>query len=55
MVGTADIEVATLAELPVNAPLLILKRSVFDVDDCLSMDSEGLHRSDFVRIRMRLR
>jgi GntR family transcriptional regulator len=54
-VGTADMETAKLLDVPLNSPIVILRRSVFDRDDVLVYESEGFHRSDFVRIRMNLR
>jgi GntR family transcriptional regulator len=55
VVGSADLEVADLLRVPINAPIVILKRSVFDADDVLIYESEGRHRGDFVRLRMKLR
>jgi GntR family transcriptional regulator len=54
-VGTADMETAKLLDVPLNSPIVILRRSVFDRDNVLVYESEGFHRSDFVRIRMNLR
>lgn len=53
--GSADFEVAHLLEVPVNAPIMLVMRSVFDQDDVLLYESQGQFRSDFVRVRMRLK
>ncbi len=54
-VGTADMETARLLDVPLNSPIVILRRSVFDCDEVLIYEFEGFHRGDFVRIRMQLR
>jgi GntR family transcriptional regulator len=54
-VGSADVEVADLLNVSINSPIVILKRSIFDQNECLVYESEGLHRGDFVRMRVRLR
>ncbi|HEV8015758.1 MAG TPA: GntR family transcriptional regulator [Stellaceae bacterium] len=54
-VGSADMETARLLDVPLNAPVVVLHRSVFDRNEMLIYESEGFHRGDFVRIRMQLR
>ncbi|MDB5533991.1 MAG: Transcriptional regulator, GntR family [Hyphomicrobiales bacterium] len=54
-VSAADVELAELLNVPVNSPLMVLKRSIFDTDNYLIYESEGLHRGDFVRMHVRLR
>ncbi len=53
--SSADFEVAQLLEIPVNSAIMVVMRSVFDTDDVLLYESQGLFRSDFVRVRMRLK
>lgn len=53
--GSADFEVAHLLEVPVNSPIMLVMRSVFDQDDVLLYESRGQFRSDFVRVRMRIK
>jgi GntR family transcriptional regulator len=54
-VGAADLEVAHLLDVPLNSPIVVVSRSVFNRADVLIYESEGLFRGDFVRIRVRLR
>ena len=55
MVGTADLETANHLEVPINSPIVILTRSVFDRNGVLIYELVGHHRGDLVRVRMRLR
>ncbi|WJR75838.1 GntR family transcriptional regulator [Bradyrhizobium sp. NP1] len=55
VVGTADLELADYLNVPVNSPIVILNRSVFDQSGVLIYESVGHHRGDLVRIRMKLR
>lgn len=55
VVGTADLEIANCLDVPVNSPIVILSRSIFDKDGVLIYESLGHHRGDLVRVRMRLR
>lgn len=55
LAGSADFDVAQLLEVPVNSAIMLVMRSVFDTDDVLLYESQGLFRSDFVRVRMRLK
>jgi GntR family transcriptional regulator len=54
-VGAADVEIADLLNVPINSPLVVLKRSIFDSQNYLVYESEGLHRGDFVRMTVHLR
>jgi GntR family transcriptional regulator len=55
LVGTADMEEAHLLGIPLNAPIVLAYRSVFDRDGVLVHESDGVYRGDFVRVRMRLK
>ncbi|GAA0518410.1 GntR family transcriptional regulator [Pigmentiphaga sp. GD03639] len=53
--SNADFEVAQLLDVPVNTAIMVVTRSVFDKDEVLVYESQGLFRSDFVRVHMRLK
>lgn len=53
-VGMAEPEIARLLEIPLNSPLLVVKRSVFGPDDVLAYEAEGLYRGDFIRFTQQL-
>jgi len=55
LVGTAAMEEAHLLGIPLNAPIVLAYRSVFDRDGVLVHESDGVYRGDFVRVRMRLK
>jgi len=55
IVGTADLEIANHLDVPINSPIVILTRSVFDKNGVLIYESTGHHRGDLVRVRMKLR
>ena len=42
-------------DMPLNAPVAIVQRSVVDRSGCLVFIGEGLYRGDMVRIDMKLR
>jgi GntR family transcriptional regulator len=52
--GTADAEIAYYLEVPLNAPIAIVRRWAVDGRRTLVYQSEGLFRGDFVQIRRRL-
>ena len=54
-IGTADVETAESLNLPLNAPVACVHRSVVDRDGCLVFVGEGLYRGDQVRIDMKLK
>jgi len=54
-VGTADMEVADRLQLPLNAPIVVVYRSVVDQHGCLVFVGEGIYRGDVIRIDMKLR
>ena len=54
-IGTADIEVAEALNVPLNAPIACVSRSVVDQAGCLVFIGEGIYRGDQVRIDMKLK
>jgi GntR family transcriptional regulator len=54
-IGTADMEIAERLQLPLNAPVACVHRSVADQAGCLVFIGEGIYRGDVVRIDMKLR
>jgi len=54
-IGTADVETSAALDLPLNAPIAIVHRSVADRSGCLVFIGEGLYRGDMVRIDMKLK
>jgi len=54
-IGTADVETAQALNVPLNAPIAYVYRSVVDRSGCLVFIGEGLYRGDQVRIDMKLK
>ena len=54
-VQTADLEVAELLELPLNAPVVHVRRTALDRHGCLLYLGVGLYRGDMVRLEINLR
>jgi GntR family transcriptional regulator len=54
-IGTADVETSERLDVPLNAPIGIVKRSVADRSGCLVFIGEGLYRGDMIRIDMKLK
>jgi GntR family transcriptional regulator len=54
-IGTADVETSEALDLPLNAPIAIVHRSVADRSGCLVFIGEGLYRGDMIRIDMKLK
>jgi GntR family transcriptional regulator len=54
-IGAADVETSKLLDVPLNAPIGIVFRSVVDRAGCLVFIGEGLYRGDMVRIDMKLK
>jgi GntR family transcriptional regulator len=54
-IGTADVETSDQLDVPLNAPIAIVHRSVVDRSGCLVFFGEGLYRGDMVRIDMKLK
>lgn len=53
-IGTADLETAGLLDIPLNAPVCLVDRSVVYQPDRLVLVSKGIYRGDLVRMDMRL-
>jgi GntR family transcriptional regulator len=54
-IGTADVETSERLDVPLNAPIGIVHRSVADRSGCLVFIGEGLYRGDMIRIDMKLK
>jgi len=54
-IGSADVETSDYLDVPLNAPIAIVHRSVVDQSGTLVFIGEGLYRGDMVRIDMKLR
>jgi GntR family transcriptional regulator len=54
-IGTADLETAALLDIPLNAPVCLVDRSVADERDRLMLLSKGTYRGDLVRMDVRLK
>jgi GntR family transcriptional regulator len=54
-IGTADVETAQALNIPLNAPVACVYRSVVDQAGSLVFIGEGLYRGDQVRIDMKLK
>jgi GntR family transcriptional regulator len=54
-IGSADLETSQRLDLPLNAPIAIVHRSVVDRSGCLVFIGEGFYRGDMVRIDMKLK
>jgi len=52
--STADIETATLLEIPVNAPIGDVRRVLIDRNGCAVYVGETLYRGDFVKLEVNL-
>ncbi|MFZ0836825.1 MAG: UTRA domain-containing protein, partial [Xanthobacteraceae bacterium] len=54
-IGTADVETAQALNIPLNAPIACVYRSVADHAGGLVFVAEGIYRGDQVRIDMKLK
>ena len=54
-IGTADVETAERLDVPLNAPVAFVYRSVVSREGCLVFIGEGIYRGDMVRIDMKLK
>jgi GntR family transcriptional regulator len=54
-IGTADMQTAERLDVPLNAPVAFVYRSVVDRAGCLVFIGEGIYRGDVVRIDMKLK
>ncbi len=55
IISTADVETSERLDLPINAPIAIVQRTVVDQAGSLAFIGEGLYRGDMIRIDMKLR
>jgi GntR family transcriptional regulator len=54
-IGTADVETATLLQVPLNAPVAHVRRAAVDQRGVLILVADGIYRGDVVRIDIKLR
>ena len=55
IIGSADVDTSQRLDVPLNAPIGIVYRSVVDRAGCLVFIGEGLYRGDMIRIDMKLK
>ena len=53
-VGTADVEIAALLTMPLNAPVAKVDRTLIDVDGIILYSGKGIYRGDTVSLEMEL-
>jgi GntR family transcriptional regulator len=54
-IGTADLEVSRLLEVPLNSPVAVVHRVAYDHQGRLAYLGEGLYRGDAVKLEIELR
>ncbi len=54
-IGSADVETSEFLDMPLNAPIGIVYRSVVDRSGFLVFIGEGLYRGDMIRVDMKLK
>jgi GntR family transcriptional regulator len=54
-ISSADFEIAKMLAVPLNAPIAIVERSVFDRRGVLVFENRGYYRGDLVKINMTLK
>lgn len=54
-VGTADVEIAALLKMPLNAPVAKVDRTLVDVNGVIVYSGQGIYRGDTVSMEMELR
>jgi GntR family transcriptional regulator len=54
-VGTADVEIAALLKMPLNAPVAKVDRTLIDVNGVILYSGHGIYRGDSVSLEMELR
>jgi GntR family transcriptional regulator len=54
-IGTADVEMAALLQIPLNAPVANVLRVALDHDGTIVYVGEGIYRGDAVRLEIELR
>ena len=53
-VGTADVEIAALLKMPLNAPVAKVARTLIDVNGIILYSGHGIYRGDTVSLEMEL-
>jgi GntR family transcriptional regulator len=54
-IGTADMELSHLLEVPLNAPVAHVQRRAIDEEGCVIFVSDGIYRGDVVRLDIKVR
>jgi len=54
-IGAADVEIASLLDIPINAPVAEVRRYALDTDGTLIYVGEGIYRGDALRLEIDLR
>jgi GntR family transcriptional regulator len=54
-IGTADLEIADLLQMPLNAPVALVNRTVVDSKGGLVLVTDGVYRGDVVRLDIKLK
>lgn len=54
-IGMADVEVSSLLEIPLNAPVAQVRRVAFDATGTIVYVGEGIYRGDAIRLEIDLR
>lgn len=54
-IGSADVETATALQVPLNAPVALVRRAAVDEHGVLILVADGIYRGDVVRIDIKLR
>jgi GntR family transcriptional regulator len=54
-IGTSELDVSELLQMPVNSPIAKVQRTAVDVNGNIVMISNGIYRGDIVRIDMEMK
>lgn len=54
-IGTADVEIAQVLKIPLNAPVALVNRVVVDKDDVILYAGHGVYRGDAITMEIELR
>jgi GntR family transcriptional regulator len=54
-IGTADLEIAQLLKIPLNAPVALVDRVAVDKDDVILCAGQGVYRGDAITMEIELR
>ena len=54
-IASADVELSALLQIPLNAPLAVIHRTLYGTDDTLLCLYQSFNRGDTFRLKMRLR